>query len=1497
MNATDAAAPAKAPHASAKRPFWKRRWVRVVTAAVALVLLLVSLAPTLATSGFVLRRAERIATEQLGQPVALGDVRIGWFTPLSVDEVSIGAPADSAAMHAPFTLRGVRMPFRLWSLAALPPYDFGALEVDSVELHWQRDAAKRTNIDGILAALAKRPAAAPAPPQPPAAPRTGPLPKIPLSAFELRVHRIVAMAHDAAGPKPLEAGIDGGTFALGFSAPGEPLTQEVALPLRVNDIRHTFVQQLLVDGWWDAERTPQFDKLDLRATVQRDGLAAPIAAVVASLDSGAVDVSLSADESVGWLLPVAREALPTLALPKVDGTVRTRIRVQGRPDGALNVSLENALQEFRAEGAPLPFPIRALPEIRTGVEAELRIDAKEVTSVHAWASLPGVQGELRAATLGFDGLRPGSIATVDGAIDLDALTTAVARALGSPRSGAMATGTAMMQLGVRPIDGDPQRLRLSMQADWQGGELRTLVPVLPADPAPLAHSPVALGATDATVALAASVDLPAKRASLEGLSLTMPAGVEARLGATVDFANTQDPQAETSASLLLNFGKVLAAAQPLLPPGLPQVNGDFTVGLAARTQPGNKVQLLLGGAVDALTVRLPNEAQPLENERIDFAMEADANWKTRAATLHRLQLEWEPISALAAAAWDPQSGAALSAETSLTLPLLLERAARVAPIPVSLTGGLHATLDVRYGIDGTVHAMPAMELVDAAVTLPNGWELPLPLRAEASTSVTLLPGGAVDLSLEEATLAFGDALETSAAAEVSLADGRLDAVLRNVTRVSHAGLLGATPAGVWELVPGGVDLDGETSVTVAARASFAIGGGPPRTIEPVEVNLESRTEIGAMNWGFGTLDGSVRDLGQETSVAVRVDPFALETLRVAVESRPWVGGVEGPIGIRVSAFDAGVRALLQGTDRIELSIAPPRAPIDIAHPLATIHFPGTSGGIAVTANLSDATARIHFDDIDTESLAAIDGTVDAGWKPIAVRTDLRGALTLDNIGTIVEPAPDSSLLIPDMGGRIEFGAHIATAPNPQSALERFEFPAHGTITASLRDVGARLSGSLFTNGLRADARIDLTTRTLAWSASGGLDLLRIGDALPSGFHTTQFGSTGLLADFDRFEVQRAHFASQTLGTQLDARFALTGFRRFFGDVLTAVQAGQPPSLPATIQDWLNVATVESSGTLSQDFAPIRLFTADIESTGTMRTEFSLRSAPRRQLEARQRTAIAPTDFAYREMLLVQGLRGESEIRKTFRIGAQGRTGGDALERTIRIDSIVATVAPMRAALRGVRIASRGLDGGLRFDTTIADFLGGTARFDGSLSLERGQPVLEGTFQTTGLDLRTLSPAYAAAPREAMEIHAVSRVRWQLAPDGVSPLDGLSIATDAPRISREALVEFLRILDPDGAKPPIQAAALALQFGAASAASFKLQNGLVSMGIVVQPRFGLPIAMTVLDRVPATDAIGLYDPRTMAELTALARGALTALLDQDVTSIDRFVESLKERRTP
>ncbi|MEI6807375.1 MAG: hypothetical protein WCN95_01540 [bacterium] len=232
---------------------WLRRTLYCVVVVLALLVLVIAIAPSLLFCRAAERKLSSVATQFIGRPVIIEDLAFGWRTPLHASRISLPA-IEGEGGYPLVDIRGVSLQLTLTKIAMLPPYSL-SVDIDKIEFNLVKTKSGETNLVSLLSKFSGT-----ATNKPPAKPESGTsqLPVLPLRNLNINLHRIDIRFVDL--QKGMAAGLEGGSVCLEWPGGNQPLTGKFAGDILLNKTRLPWELGIDLRSWINADRMLTINK-------------------------------------------------------------------------------------------------------------------------------------------------------------------------------------------------------------------------------------------------------------------------------------------------------------------------------------------------------------------------------------------------------------------------------------------------------------------------------------------------------------------------------------------------------------------------------------------------------------------------------------------------------------------------------------------------------------------------------------------------------------------------------------------------------------------------------------------------------------------------------------------------------------------------------------------------------------------------------------------------------------------------------------------------------------------------------------------------------------------------------------------------------------------------------------------------------------------------------------------------------------------------------------
>lgn len=334
---------------------WLRRILRFLAVILALIVLVIAIAPSLLFSRTVERKLSLWASGFLGRPVVIEDLAFGWRTPLHAGRISL-PPIAGEENYPLLEIRGISVPLTLAKIAMLPPYRV-AVEIEKIEFNLVKTKNGETNLVNLLSRFG-----GPATNKPPP-PGTNALPALPIDSLNINLHRIDVRYVDL--QKGMAAGLEGGSVALDWPGGTQPLTGRLAGSILLNKTNFQWTLGINLSSWIDQKRKLTPDTATFTAD-SGGGTNAPIYLAVSMAGPSAhVTLPLALVGQMGRAMNLPQQ------LPDLAGALD--LRLAAKHDGSFknwNIAATLLIKDVKVTGVPAATAVEDSPGSPTNAPAK-----------------------------------------------------------------------------------------------------------------------------------------------------------------------------------------------------------------------------------------------------------------------------------------------------------------------------------------------------------------------------------------------------------------------------------------------------------------------------------------------------------------------------------------------------------------------------------------------------------------------------------------------------------------------------------------------------------------------------------------------------------------------------------------------------------------------------------------------------------------------------------------------------------------------------------------------------------------------------------------------------------------------------------------------------------------------------------------------------------------------------------------------------------------------
>ncbi len=1472
---------------------WRRRALLAACGALGGAALLVALLPTMATSRFVLSRVETNLSERIGRPVVIGDVDFGWFTELRVDAVSIPSLPSEGAAGPMFAISKLHAPISVGSLLGDGPLDLGLLSVGVLESNVVRFDDGRTNVEIALAGWN-----ASAPPDDggdgdkqvkPSSPTP-----LPIRTLKAKVSRTSARFHDQ--QSGLVAGVEDAALDVDWKGPGDSVIASLVGGGRVNDARVPVDLVVALAELTDAAAIPTPEATDVTYRLLLDGAEPPIIEGGLQQKVGDRIMAMRFNADLARVATIIQAAAPGAGMGRADGRARGELRIAGiggdRTTVALNVAT-SAVAVPGAEGKPV-----ILPDLTMQGTAALRVMDEFLEQFALKASVTGLDLTASLSSLPFGGPSRDTALSMKLDASLEPFTLAAMKTAGVESTKAPATGSLSLSAATTAGLEENAPTQLDVRVAWTGGELRTLAPFAE-DPAALKAGPFDLSPTSFELAGAVTFDPEARTLQSEGLAWKAPGlgdGIVTVNGALPAGAK---PEGVLVANLELDLGRLRSALGPLVPATLGTLSGNSKTRLQVRSAEGRPTSLDFGAEVPSLTLAIGEPHMTIfRGEPVSFDSTVKLGGADAAVLVESAGLRSPLANVTAAGKLVEGEGAVVDAEWSANLARIFSVVNATKPVSGlrDLAGLASGRLSARYTKPQEPTVFVEGSIADGRAVLDSGDRVPLPATFVFDVTPTLDRPAGPTVRIDRAEAAWPGVGSVSAKGSIASEGTSIPTMLDGQLTLDHAGLLANLPAAMRAKAPAGLLLDGTSTTTYSVRGDAAPTNTAPGSLQ---VQLKSDASIPRMTV---PLEGGPLTLtGQTLKASVDADLAPAEPSKARFVAT-WEHRAEraaGPRGLALNALQTAMHVEGASMDRVNLmpGFSFESASIDTESGRLTV--PSTRAAFDLRTERGFSAIKLEPSRFSIGTILSWtgSGSLDRGTGAWSLKGDGRIS-DLSSASRMLEPAPGAAPPA-EWWGSLGITHDISGVPNPIGELGRKVMPFRGsvelrgeTLAADMHD-GRTFGGGKGTLTLTADAaRLaaagDLRFATLRTAAEPAKPLADV---------VLEFAAA--TTDLDRVDVTKLRAAAGNMKASLDATASVVGLHPLLARAVEDAAAGRPASLPSGVE-WLSVLSFKSAGNAVLDTAALSDPAVGLAMSGPLDVRWNAVSQPDTtlglDLDVLSRGVSASSAGTWR----VDQTSGTLGLAKSWRIGRAGFRAPDPQFKSTLMERVEFDNPPFSLRIRNMALRTRAADNGIVIEARTAYMNGGPAAFDGTINLVGGEPVLEGSLQSTKLDLRTILPPPAKNAPAPLELDAITRVSWNMGRmlETRNVLEGLEVTSAIPRIDLATIFAILRAFQPIIGSAQSVATEAALRYSVPSDATMTIRNGTFTFQVRAKPALSpVPIPIDLVDRINLSNATKTKDFSGVLARIGMARVALRAILAETITEAGRAAEPPSGRGRP
>jgi hypothetical protein len=1439
---------------------------------------LLAILPTVLTTRPFISYAEGIAESKLGRPVTIGSVTLGWFSELAISEFTIPAQPGEGIDGPVLAVRGAKVPLNLIGALAMPPYELGPITVSSIEGNIYRFEDGSTNLDSMMKSLSGPPSTSSNDDKKSDADSAAFIP--PIDGLNLDVKEVTLRVHDQA--TNLSTGFEKSNFSIEWKGAGKDAVVGLVGGLRINDLTTPFDLAASVADFTTAkgELTPDAARISLRLTHEgrEPALLEGGYGPKDGLNSGMVRWNLDMEK----LLPIARAFMQGADVPNVAGIVRGEIAAKGIGAASTQVSVTLSTSELRVPGTEGQQVL--LPDVSAATTLVVRADDAMLDSVEGNLSAPGLTALVSATALPFTGPSIDTRISIKADASLETLSLALMKTAGIEVSRAPATG--VFSITAQTHEEIAEGIfAADLRAKWQGGELRTLQPFAE-DPPQLAAAPFDLKPTSFDVTGDFSFDPQTGEFGTTGLDFTAPGFGNLLVKFRGEAPAGVDPTFSGSATGELRLAELLKSLGPFAPQQIAQLAGNANVDIRAGALAGRPMTFDGGFKVADFTLVMAEPNLAIFRDAT-FAMDAKVKHDTATATtdIESFSIASPLLNMTARGQQSAAEGANGTAEYSIPLAANFALANAFAPIEAlrGLDGTASGNITFLMNDPTAPNVQFTTQLADASTTLADGTKIALPITLAADISPSLGEGAPIKLSITSATLDYGTAAKLSASGSVSMEGTSKPTMLDLALDLDHAATLRAIPAAFLAKMPYPVSLDGTSHTTMSMRGDASTD---PNLIDPMQLSIKSAGSIPSLTTeleqGAVRLQSATYDLALDTEMNLGTPETARFTLTTEVKSKELAA--PGVTAMRDMQF--ALRADGKGVDAVNLM--PGISFSSFEGDAAGYHFalPNSHAAFDIRTLQSGEHVKLESGTIELGTVAGWTGNGE--WQKSTNVWRAISDLRLSSANALLEmiTPPEGAAPLPRIFGTWSLKSDLASAEQTGAAATT-PLPITGTTTlraeAAAGDLGLGRTFSDLNGTVNFTAARDLDIATDVRMAT-----LRFAPEPATGFKDVTISGGASLVDLQKLEVRDLAMNAAGGGMAAKLRGTVDGLRPTLLRAIENSKANRPLELPTGASGWLGATEVAGSGSLHLDMLQAKGFMPEIDTTGALDVDWTFASRPGMIARLDTITRFADAAFIKKGAWSVKDFAGEVGIAKSWRLSksSPGITTPEQKKSTIR--EITYTNAPFGIVIRNMQLMTSGADQGVRIEADSPNAMGGPAKFTGSITLVQGEPIIDGTLQSTGADMRTILPAPMKNSPVALTVDAITRIKWDAGRSARAgnPLEGLDLTVNMPRVDRAALLAIMRALDPTGTNAAMKAAETAMTVGAPTEATLELRNGIVNFSISIQTQFGLRLPIDIIKRKPLGDFTDILALNEYKDKIASTRLGLLILLTEDLADLER-----------
>ncbi len=1470
------------------------RWLSgILAVGFVLLFLLILLAPTIATSGFMERRVSKIASEMLKREVNVTGIAAGWRTPFILETVRISGLEDEAN-HPPFSLENVEVPLTLFSLI-FPPYDLTGIQVEKLHMNVVRTANGEINVLRILENFApeapdETPPATPTPA--PAevefqlpAPSAPPSFAIPITAFSFELKEMAVLWYDFTEGTPIsQAGLQQGNVTVLWAQRSQPLT----FLFEANSLLNQHIQPIRIEialtDWTDQQGNVTLESAGLAINVQSDADdEEPAIALRASLPEfpyPSAEVELFFEYE--WIQPWLREILPAEQIPNIIGRLDTTLFISPAGNGRRALDLKIVSSPIQASGEALSGAEYLLPGPEISAEMLFNFPENRLESAVGNFIISGFRGDFAIENQPF-GL-PGPETSMSAGIELNGAELSRAAQIFLKGEGEPFLGTEFQfRLFSENLSLETPAIR--WEANLIGGDIGDL--------------------PDELDEILAGIELPPNLALLDTLASGRVEflATENRVNitqwqwsgglgeGTFDATLIVDPLEISKAELRhqIVIGELLESLGSLLPPDLPKIEGLLIFQHSASGMA--PTPLNLSGSLDlqGMTVAVDELGEILSQERFRLSW-ALVLPDLDTVNLESLRFDSDPFQTEFKGHFNLPDQFAFSGESVLKLSEVLPRVEALAPLPEGfwLEGDILSSLNLEGVLEDWFSIKLAISAQEDFTTgLEELFQFAKPWNSTTEVSIEIPAEDQANVSISSILFNVDDLVKLLLESDVSLAGNFMELESNLELKLIYQEIMELVSQDLLASLGADVALEGFSELELELIGALEKSGDEWISPGNWELEINSINSVEFLEWLFEDLYGAVAGFNLELDTIANFNP--LDPTQFIFDGNLEIELMEsiGPEGITVEGFVLESEFQGEGPENLYFEIL--NLTLDsllYETPELTFLMPFLELAASFRKNgeeLSIAMTEFHFGEFLTAAFSADFATDTNAWK-----TELSASLSDVDLNDMLMI---SGL---EMPLPILLGEGSLSATYAGTLVEHFEFgdvlPVSGQVDFNLTDVTIAIDGLMELSGLNVQSDSSVGGRDLGANFFTNFGRLTL-EGLPSDFRNWRFQIQARFSDYNEFSIPSLIFESPDLGTELLLNLRITDF---FMTIQTFLEGDL--AIPQEPLDFFDLFQLSGDISFYQDLAPLQVFLEGMEVSGLVYFAMNIDSRPGDRLILNILKDFTDLGFEMSDLFTMRGFNGRTQLRKTILYAPGPAPPPSPPAGLIRIDEMRFFMANLRGSIIETVIEVTGLDRGLNLRILSDNFLRSTATANAQIRLVDQNPFIGGRFNVTGLDGRAFSPLSDGLEydREA-EINMLGDFQWRLFPGagGGAIFDALDLSANATRMGRRALPWILRTIDPEGANPNIRNTLLSLKLGTPQTATFELKNGLLTFILRLRTFAGPIIEIPALERSPIGNVASVYNLDQLDDVIEMTRVGLLLLLADNRDDFHLFLNQLLE----